>query len=190
MELTCEHQKKGNVRQIILHPARGDYKGFRSKRKVQIIIEGLAPPRAVSEGNWHYDGTQLTLHIDLGSLDLRQQHCIDIEEASPQQHKKVQGLKGLFTRLAAVNALISSTSPTHPKHPDERLAVRVAQTGRRISLHPETFADEYKDLTQSLQQLPEVLQTMQQNYQDSKKAIEADAEQIIARARQILDGCV
>jgi len=189
VELLCEHRKKGNLRRIHLHPAQGDYKGFRSKRKVQLILEGLAPPRNVSAGNWHYDGTQLCLHIDLGILDLRTSHIIDIEEASPQQHKKVQSLKGLFTRLAAVNSLVCSVSPTHPKHPNERLAVHASQTGRRISLNPHTFATEHKDLSQTLEVLPDVLNSMRRSYGDSRHVEETEAQQVIGRARGILDGC-
>lgn len=189
VELLCEHRKTGNLRRIHLHPARGDYSGFRPTRKVQLILEGLAPPRAVSGGTWRYDGHRLCLHIDLGTLDLRQPQLLEIEEASPRQHKQTRGLTGVFTRLNEVSRLIASVSPIHPKHPDERLAIHAAQTARRISLRPESFAAERKDLSKALQQLPTVLREMHSAYRDPRHDGETEAQQVIARARRILDGC-
>ncbi|MDF3127641.1 glycoside hydrolase family 31 protein [Kiritimatiellaeota bacterium B1221] len=188
VELECEHAKTGNIRRVKLHPARGEYKGFRANRKVRLLLEGLAPPRNVSEGKWSYHGNTFTLEIDLGNLDLRQSHCIQIEEASPQQHQKIQNLKGQFTRLTAVSSLVCSVSPTHPKHPDERLAVHIAQTGRRISLCPDSFAEEMKDFNHSLQRLPVVLETMQNNYRNTRIPVEKGVYEILGQARSILDG--
>lgn len=188
MSLHCEHRKRGNVRTIILHPAVGKYKGFKPRRKVQLILEGLPPPRSVKGGSWHYDGNRLCLHIHLGTRDIRCSHAIEIQEASPQQQKRIEGMKGLFTRLAAVSSLVCRVSPTHPKHPDERLAVHAAQTGRRISLNPEAFASERKDLSQVLRKLPQSLLELQNCLQDPRTQEETEAQHVIARARRILNG--
>ena len=184
--LRFEHHKEGTVRTLRLHPAEGDYQGFRSERTVRVILEGLPPPVHVSEGDWRYDGNTLGLHIDLGVRNLRQDHCIEIREAPSDWRELAEGAKGLFTRLEAVSQRVSQVSPTHPKHPDERLATFAAQTGRRIELHPDTFASEMRTLEQTLARLPEVLADMRRAHHDPRQDGETKSQQVLARVLRML----
>lgn len=189
IEFRCGHRKTGNLRRIELHPVQGDYAGFLPERRLRIDLEGLAPPRAVSGGSWEYDGQRLCLQIDLGVCDLRKPHLLEIEEAPVHEQHLVEGVPGVFTRLAAVSAILARISPIHPKHPEERLGVHAAQTGRRISLRPDTFSVERMELARSLERLPEVLREMVKVNRDPGQDGENDAQQEIRRALRILEGC-
>jgi len=155
--IRCEHQVRRNVRTVTIHPAVGTYKGFKSIRPVTLKLVGLAPPRDVSDGEWSYDGDTATTTLVLGKIDLRKGVQVRIRESGPSVQAKARHLKGVMTRLEKVRAYNCQVSPSQPVHPEERLAVRAAQTGNRIGLQPETFSGEIDQLHRILDRLPNVL---------------------------------
>lgn len=181
------HQLKGRTRRVTLHPAEGGFKEFKATRKVHLVLEGFAPPQAVSAGKWSYDGDTASIRIELGAVDLRKGITVEITEASAAEQALARGLKGLMTRLEKIRAYNCLVSPAHPVHGEERLAVKAAQTGNRISLNPETFAKEAKQLHAILQRLPQALKEYQDAFNPGAKTKELGPRQrTLLHARSIL----
>ena len=172
-ELTLSHERKGDLRLIRLEMTRGQtqpkVKGFKKKRRVQVILEGVAPPQEMIGAKWHYDGNQAALHLDLGVIDVTLPHEIRLREAEPDHNMMAMGLKGLMTRLERIRELNCLVSPARPVHAEERLAVRLAQTGNRIGMRPETFADEVSALHETLPRLPGVLRAYAKAFAEDKQ---------------------
>ncbi|MCC5848280.1 MAG: DUF5110 domain-containing protein [Verrucomicrobia bacterium] len=172
-EICFRHKKKGNVRTLRISRPKGQkkpkFKGFQAKRPVKIIFEGVAPPKSAEGLDWRYDGDTASLHLDAGVLDLNKSHAFTLVEAGGKVQKKALGLKGLMTRLEKVRALNCIVSPCRPIHADERLAVRVAQTGNRVSLHPETFSKKLDQMAADLNRLPKALDAYIDAYAELEK---------------------
>ena len=193
-EFSFRHEKKGKVRTLHLSRPEGqkkpNFKGFQAKRPVKIIIEGVAPPKSADGLDWHYDGDTASLHLDAGVLNLNKSHAFTIEESGPKIQYKALGLKGLMTRLEKVRALNCIVSPCHPIHPEERLAVRVAQTGNRIRLNPGNFSKERDQLNEDLVRLPGVLKEYMAAYAKEEKTSGSSRQNqigILKKAAGILD---
>ena len=185
-EIRCDHEKKGSVRTIRIHPATGSFSTFRAKRPVQVILEGVAPPKDVAGTNWTYDGDTCSLQLDLGKVDLTQGVELKVRDAGSALQKRGYGLKGLMTRLEKVRALNCLVSPAHPVHGEERLAVEAAQTGNRIGLKPDTFSKECRQLEEILQRLPTSLRQYQDAFTDQKSGGLTKNAETLLRARNIL----
>lgn len=169
--IRCSHARKGKTRTVTLHPAVGDYEGFVRERPVQILLEGMAPPRRVEgAAGFTYDGDTATLCIDLGSVDLRKGREIVIAETEP-----LPGMKGLMTRLERARALNCQVSPARPVHADERLIVHAAQTGNRITLQPQNWQREIAALQEDLARLPKSLAAYAKAYRDKGEAFATHA---------------
>ncbi len=186
VRLRVEHSLRGDSRTVTLHPAKGGFKGFKAKRRVHLLLDGFAPPREVTAGKWTYDGDAATVAIDLGTVDLRKGLTLKIREAPATDRKRALGLKGLMTRLEKIRAYNCSVSSPRPLHADERLAVKAAQTGNRISRHPETFRAEMRQLRGILDRLPAALKEYEACYHDAEATEPSRQELALHRARGIL----
>lgn len=185
--IRVSHLRKGGRRIITLHPAEGDYRGFKTSRKIHLVLEGFAPPKAVSSGKWSYDGDTAAILIEPGTVDLRKGLKLEIDEASSSVQALANNLKGLMTRLEKIRAYNCRISPAFAVHGEERLAVKAAQTGNRISLKPETFAAELKQLRQILRRLPAALKEYQDAFNNPKATGLGPRQRTLLHARGILE---
>ncbi len=161
----------GRRRQLKIGPARGDFRGFAAKRRVEIRLPATPPPRAVKtagrilawtpragDGNgWSYDGDTATTVIHLTAVDLRRGITVSVEEHPDRPAVMADGLKGLMTRLAGVDHWTAIALVCLVLDPQERLAVETAQTGNRLSRAPSTFETEIGLLGERLAELPRML---------------------------------
>jgi hypothetical protein len=184
--IRLSHSIKSGVRSVTLHPAAGRYTGFKAKRPVTLLFEGFAPPVSLTRGTVSYDGDTATLRVDLGTLDLEKGFTLEIHEAPAADQAAAAGLKGKMTRLEKVRAYNCQVSPAHPVHGEERLAVKAAQTGNRITLHPERFREETRQLETLLERLPSVLREYASLYHNPKAETPDAREQTLLRAANLL----
>ena len=178
------HKKSRNTRTLLLESAMGDFKGFKAMRNVTVKLEGMAPPKTVEGAKWSYDGDTATLTLELGKCDLNTGAEVVVTESV-----EAPGLKGMMTRLDKARAYTCQVSPARPIHKDERLAVRAAQTGNRISLNPDTFHGEWQQLQNDVRRLPEALQEYAAAYRSKGKEQEACAV-TLDRARGLVENVV
>ncbi|WFB37437.1 glycoside hydrolase family 31 protein [Kiritimatiellota bacterium B12222] len=185
-EIQLTHEKSGNLRRIVIEPVKGGYKGFKAQRTLSLVLDGFAPPVSVSSGKWSYNGDEVTVEIDCGKVNLEEGFELTIEEAPPATQTLAKNLKGYMTRLEKVRAYNCQISPANPVYSDERLAVKAAQTGNRISLKPESFREEVKALHGILERLPKALKEYQQAWPQLQKE-EPDFRVVaLEQARNIL----
>jgi hypothetical protein len=184
MVIPFRHKKSRNTRTLTLGNASGTFKGFKAKRRVSVLLEGMAPPKKVEGADWRYDGDTATLTLTLGICDLREETRVILTETT-----EAPGLKGIMTRLEKARAYTCQVSPTRPIHPDERLAVRAAQTGNRISLHPESFPSEWNQLREDLQRLPMALKEYAGLYRQKEAFFEPHAR-TLDQARGLVSNVV
>ena len=178
------HHASRKTRVLRLEKAMGDFKSFKSKRSVTVKLEGMAPPKGVEGAKWSYDGDTATLMLDLGICDLNVGAEVVIAETV-----EAPGLKGMMTRLEKARAYNCRVSPANPIHPEERLAVRAAQTGNRIGLKPDTFPKEWSRLREDVLRLPKVLQEYAGIYRKKGKGHES-AAMTLDRARGLVENTV
>ncbi len=186
LEIQLTHAKTGNLRQIRIEAAKGFYKGYKASRNLSLVLEGFAPPVSVSDGKWSYDGDQAALEIDCGKVDLEKGFELTVEEAPAATQALARNLKGYMTRLEKVRAYNCQISPAHPIFAEERLAVKAAQTGNRISLNPESFRKEVKALHAILDRLPQSLKEYQQAWHNPENKEPTRGELVLDQARNIL----
>jgi alpha-glucosidase len=185
-QIRISHSVKAGVRSVTLHPATGTYSGFKAKRPVTLLFEGFAPPTSISAGTGAYDGDTACLRVDLGTVDLTNGLTLEIQEAPAADQAAAAGLKGKMTRLEKVRAYNCQVSPAHPVHGEERLAVKAAQTGNRIKLHPERFREETRQLETLLERLPTVLREYAALYHKADAETPDAREQTLLRAARLL----
>ncbi len=156
---------------IDLLPVEGDFPGMLQQRTYEIRLVGLLPPKTIvangqllpfsssemTAAAWRYDGDKMQIHIFLPPISVRAPVNIRIAfDASPsQQAKLTDGVPGKLARLRRVMPLLNSLWPQEWS-PDS--LIEAAQTGNRISIHPETAVVELQHLNESM---PEVIQQIQ-----------------------------
>ena len=174
--ITLEHTRKARTRSFSWHPPQGSFKGFRSRRSLTLRFEAMPPPAKVVRGSkplarkepgtggdgWFYQGETGTVVVELMNIHLAQPETLSVS-AAPRLVLP-NGWKGLMARLGKIGELANLVSPAHPLHPDERLAIQVAQTGNRISMNPDSFAQEIRALKTDLKRLPRALKEFQAVY--------------------------
>lgn len=196
--LTIEHETKGGTWTITLDKARGDFTGFLPRRPVTLRLNATLPPKGVTfggrelpwshrprTGHWSYDGDSTTLVITLGEIDLRRSHTLTISAARGTSTQAINGFRGLMNRLERVRYYNCLVSPPRPLIAEERLAVRIAQTGNRISRQPATLKQELLQMEKDLARLPSVLREYQQAYREKGLSGEGPST-ILQKATDIL----
>jgi len=185
--IPLRHQTKGLHRFISIGPAKGTFRGFKKKRKVTVRLHGCPPPDSVIAGKksfaWSFDGDQGIVDIPLGVIDLSQTTRVDVTLPAQTAGLFDKGWMGLMRRLKKVGAYANLVSPPHPVHPEERLAIRVAQTGNRLSRRPENTAAEMRACKKDLRRLPKALEEFQAEY---RLRNDHGAEDILQKARDLL----
>ena len=185
--IPLHHETNGLHRIITIGPAKGTFRGFKKKRKVTVRLHGCPPPESVLTGKksraWKFDGDHGVVEIPLGVIDLTQSTRVDVTLPAATARLFDKGWTGLMRRLSKVGAYANLVSPPHPVHPEERLAIRVSQTGNRLTRRPENAAAEWRAFNKTLQRLPNALEAFQAEYRLRNDHGAAD---ILQKARDIL----
>jgi alpha-glucosidase len=185
-----------NRRRIEVGPIRGDFRGIRLRRDVEIRLPGCAPALSVKANGrplrwrlrpdasgWSYDGDTATVVVRVRNADLRRRLVVDVKTDPSVKAEWLDGMAGLMRRLHRVMDLAKLVSPCWPLHVEERLATRVAQTGNRLSRHPDRAAAEWRQMRRDLRRLPKVLAEFQRVYRKGKKA---EPAAVLGKARAML----
>jgi alpha-glucosidase (family GH31 glycosyl hydrolase) len=180
--------KKGTMT-ITVGPAEGSYRGFSKKRSLTLELPMTAPPRKVEAGQktiaWRYAGAALETIVVIDAFDVTHGITVKVTLHPKMGVRELSGLKGLFARLDTVRSLTTSASTGHPIHPEERLAVRAAQTPRRIELTPATARAELDRLRETLARLPAVMKDYLVAHAKSHQ-YDAHREKTLMRAEHLL----
>jgi len=186
--IPVSHRTRGKTRTIKIGPAKGSFRGFLKKRPVTVYIHGSAPATQVKingrTGRSKFDGDTGTVIISLGSIDLSRTTTVELSVLVASAGMFSQGWKGLMSRMAKVGAYANLVSPPHPIHPEERLAIRMGQTGNRLSRKPHTVDEEMLSFRKLLKRLPKALEEFQNEYLLRN---DTGAAAILQKARDILD---
>jgi len=200
-------------RVLRIAPAKGTYSGWERHRPLDIRFVAEAVPASVeadgralpmataadgtgarSDDFWWFDAANASVVVHLSEADLAGGSTIRVkrDRSLPRDvHRLLDGFSGLSRRLDAVARLLGQVSPPYQLHPDERLAVDLAQTARRITLDPSRMVPELRRARASLERLSEVLGGYQLAWGDAVALMipehREQAVAAIAQARSILD---
>lgn len=178
---------RGRQHTVTLGPVDGRFKGFKAQRPVTVCWHGHAPPASVQVNgqavDWSYDGDRAQVVVELARVDLRQKTCLTLQAAKRAPRCFSDGWSGLLRRLNRVAAYTNQALPVHPLHADERLAVRLAQTGNRIARQPATAAREVRALNRGLRELPDMLREYERINRKTKRP---DPVTLLKKARAVL----
>src|SRR5262249_34492246 len=102
----------------------------------------------------------------------------------------LEGQAGLARRLDRIAELVGQVSPHTVLHPDERLAVDLAQAPNRIARDPASFGAELRRVRRQIRRLDTVLAEFQEAWRHSVVVPFADSRaqsvEILDQARGIL----
>ena len=162
-----------NLQTVEIKLAGGSYKGMLFKKSLELRIHASPPPSLVYVGRralswsyrlgregWTYDGNTATVIVRLPLIDISKGVRIRVQRQS--KPSAIYGLAGLFRRLDLVRSYVNLCGSLEPLHEEQSLPVRLAQTGFRISRHPERFQEELAALKQELERLSAVLAAMEE----------------------------
>ncbi len=168
------------TRSVQLAPAKGSYIGWQRHRPLQVRIVGEPVPLDVdcdgrsipmassADGNgvrtgrsyWFYDAAQTSVVVCLARVDLSAGTKVRLrrDRSLPASTARLlDGLPGLFRRLDEVARRIGQVSPAYELHPEERLAVDLAQAANRATRDPARLLYEVRRVRSSLAHLEDVL---------------------------------
>lgn len=170
-QIQMSHTTENGVKTIVIAPVKGNYDGFEAEKKLKIQFVGTTPPSYVKvagndipysfreiENTWRYDGDNAKVIISLGKRDFTQKLAISIGLGSHQA--LADGLKGIMSRMKRMNYYNTLATSCHIMHEKERLGVKIAQTGNRISRRPEMFERELKELKEDIKSMEEMLSAL------------------------------
>ncbi len=196
--IRMSHKATATGRTVSIGKARGGFAGFAEQRTLEVRLPASAPPKAVKVGGralqwqyrldesgegWTYDGQTGTTIIRLAQVDVAKGLTINIVADKSRPQRLANGLAGLMRRLERICQYNNLASPAFAVHPDERMAVEVAQTGNRIGRAPENFAAELRGMRRMLKKLPKALAEFQQALVEKKRDKPAE---YVQQARNIL----
>ena len=180
-----DQQYRDGDLQVTINPAVGSYDGYQPQRHCRLVIPGYLPPNTVRVGEamvthcvdplavdsdvacWHCDPRQLSIVIDLPSIDLRQETTVQLSGLRTHAASPALPPQPLhfFNRLLALARRLATVSPGHALFHEERLLIRAAQTPRRIAYRPTTAVAELTALPDLLRRIPNSLQLYADLYQ-------------------------
>lgn len=186
--IPISQKARGKIRTVVIGPAKGSFKGFLRKRTVTVCLHGSAPAGVATVNGIHtaatFDGDRGTVSVTMKTMDLLRRNTIQIVVHARSAGMFSSGWRGLMNRMARVGAYANLVSPPHPVHPEERLAIRMAQTGNRLTRQPETVDTEITQFRKLRKRLPKALEEFQNEYRLRNDHGAAD---ILQKARNILD---
>jgi alpha-glucosidase len=173
--------------QIQLQPARGGFPGMADSRSYQLRLSGIwpaesivangtaisytgpeaLPPGAVHSG-WRYDGDTATTIINLPEFPVTQivdLHVKFVAHSAEDDHL----LDGVVGRIARLHGAMHMLERSWDRGWAPDILLEAAQTGRRISLHPDSAVQELRKLERAW---PEILKTIDSSDVDRVRFIE------------------
>ena len=208
------------TRSVRLGPADGSYRGWSRYRPLDIRFVSEAVPAAVDidgrptpmataadgagagvdaeHSYWFYDAAAATVVVRISRVDLRIGTTVRLrrDRSLPANiHRKLDGFAGLARRLDVIASLVGLVSPPYELHPEERLAVDLAQAANRITRNPSTLVAELRRVRSTLGHLEVVLGEFQDAWshaialpfpeqRDVSVGVVAEARSILATTSQ------
>jgi alpha-glucosidase (family GH31 glycosyl hydrolase) len=143
--------EKDKMRRVVISPVEGGYPGMDRERSYEIRFPLSHPPASVTcngkkvnrieEGSgpgWWYDGENMATVVRLRRFARAVRVEILLEYAA-KQNPELRGAPGVYTRLKRVMTLMNCQ---WPKEWSPEVLVVAAQTGNRMSMHPESVPAE------------------------------------------------
>jgi alpha-glucosidase len=176
VDVPLVHRTTARGREVRVGPARGGYRGWDRRRPLDVRFVGEPPPIEVTVGDrslrrssgpaagrWWYEADTATVVVRLRA-DLRARTVVRARRDAavrPADLELLDGRAGIARRLDRIAAIVGLVSPHYSLHPDERLAVDLAQAGRRIELDPASWIDELRRVRREVRRLDGVLAEFQ-----------------------------
>ena len=163
-------RRAGGTITVAIAPVEGSFPGMLGERGYEVRLRGTWPPARVawngadvpfradgSAPGWRYDGDRLTAVVSLPRSEVSARKELVVTEPSGADDSLLDGVPGRLLRLkrgmAMLEALWSADWPSDA-------FVALAQTGRRITLHPDSAAVElrrfHEQQAEVLRALPEM----------------------------------
>ncbi len=197
------------VRAVSVGPSQGGFRGFVRRRSLDLRMVGELPPRRVevdgrplphavhpTNGHWSYDASAAAVVVRLASVDVGRGVRVRVERdpAPASTARLLDGLPGLARRLDRIATLVGMASPHDPLHPDERLAVDLAQAPNRVQRDPEIARGELRRMRRELPRLTRVLAELQDAWRQAPVLPFGDPREravaVLDDARGLLDGTI
>jgi alpha-glucosidase (family GH31 glycosyl hydrolase) len=158
--IVLHHKEKNGNQRIEIFPVEGYYKGMLERRSYKIILNGVLTPQKIvcngKELEWKYDGTKLTASVLLPEFNTSEKIEITVQPSKVNLYEIVNGFPGKLSRIKDVKNLINSKSGLG----NVSLIISMAQTGRRISLHPDNAVNELIDFHKNLNSIKRELELL------------------------------
>jgi alpha-glucosidase len=164
--------REKNTIAISVLPAEGSYPGMATGRGYEIRLPVTWPPESVSVNGakvpyrrdraapgWRYDGDQLTTVITLPEQPVRQRVDVVVTFAA-ELDSKDSLLEGAAGRIARVKRAMAMAEMAWPNGWAPDVMLDAAQTGNRITLHPENAARELERLNHNLPEIAVQLEAL------------------------------
>ena len=151
---------------LTIAPVEGSFPGMLRERAYEVRLKRTWPPARVTwqgadvpykaDGapGWRYDGDDLTTIVSLPRADVSTRKELVVEQPAGADRALLDGVPGQLLRLKRGMRMLEALWPAD--WPSDAF-VTLAQTGRRLTLHPDSAAVE---LTRFREQLPEVLRRL------------------------------
>ena len=186
---------------IDIMPASGSYPGMPREGGYEVRLPGSWPPEAVTFNGqlvpfsrdgvvpgWRYDGDHLTTIISVPGQPVtsRGELTVAFPGATPASNEFLSGAAGKIARVKRAMALVEESWPNGWA---PNVMLDAAQTGNRISLHPENAAQELERLHQNLPEITAQLEALAQEmtkHTDNREGFGLTPEQQISVVRKAI----
>jgi len=153
---------------VLIEAVKGDYPGMPEFRDYEIRFHCRFPPKSVwingkeipyrEDGvpnSWRYNGNDLCVHVYTSRTFVHQD--MEIECRFPDNGlKALSGKKGQFADMIKFMKFLAKNNWDKSRYSND-LVVHVAQTGHRMSLHPENAAMEIKNFDSKWEKVLEMV---------------------------------
>lgn len=154
-------QRDAKTKGVEIFPAERSFPGMMNARAYELRLPCAWPPEEVRcngaivpfaheahAPSWQYEGDELMLVITLPRFSMHEKVEVRITTAEEQlaHEHLLNGVRGKLARLRRVMPWLNQLWPQEWS-PEE--VIRAAQTGRRMSLRPESALQELKELEQN-----------------------------------------
>jgi alpha-glucosidase (family GH31 glycosyl hydrolase) len=166
---------KLGCRTIAIEPVRGRYEGMPAQRRYRLNLVNSLPPQQIrvngkpvpysqdgKAGSWSYDGSQLTTVVRFPSVQVHRRTIVEIEENSRADSLlagKIGKMENLyrFSQFLADRRNFRKQSEWNDALYSSDLVIQTAQTGLRITAHPESAWQELVEFDQNWKRILEML---------------------------------
>jgi alpha-glucosidase len=162
-------RRAGATITVAIAPVEGSFPGMLRERGYEVRLERTWPPARVtwngadvpyradgSAPGWRYDGDRLTAIVSLPRADVATRKELVVTQPADAEDALLDGVPGRLLRLKRGMTMLETLWPAD--WPSDAY-VTLAQTGHRITLHPDSAAAE---LRRFREQLPDVLRGLLQ----------------------------